>query len=156
MPFIVDYTPAGAVGGLAYGSGKAATKSAAQAETMRFVRDLVLEQIRDKQKQQQQKEAEDRMTVSGVEGAVSDPIKLGFVVSDIRIVANKKFIAKNPAIKKFFELFTLPLGDINAQNTRMNEGEKSQKDIERHVDEWIADNTDTWNGWLEEARKAAM
>ena len=100
--------------------------------------------------------AKDRMTVSGVQGAVTDPIKLGFVVSDIRIVANKKFTESNPAAKKFFEVFTLPLADINAQNARMNEGEKSQKDIEKHVDEWIGKNTDKWNGWLEAARKAAM
>lgn len=99
--------------------------------------------------------AVDRMTVSGIEGAVSDPIKLGFVVSDIRVVANKKFVAKNPAAKKFFEALTLPLIDINEQNTRMNGGEKSQKDIERHVDEWISKNTDLWNGWLAEARNAA-
>jgi glycine betaine/proline transport system substrate-binding protein len=37
----------------------------------------------------------------------------------------------------------------------MNEGEKSQKDIETHVDEWIAKNQDKWNGWIEEARMAA-
>lgn len=102
-----------------------------------------------------QKSAVDRMTVSGVEGAVSDPVKLGFVVADIRIVANKKTMEENPAAKKFFEVFTLPLGDINAQNTKMNEGEKSAKDIDRHVDEWIANNQDKWNGWLEEARNAA-
>ena len=99
---------------------------------------------------------EDRMTVSDVSGAVSDPVKLGFVASDIRVVANKDFLAANPAAKRFFELFTLPLEDINAQNTRMNEGEKSDKDIERHADEWIADNQETWNMWLEEARNAAM
>jgi len=102
-----------------------------------------------------QKSAVDRMTVSGIEGAVSDPIKLGFVVSDIRIVANKKFTEANPAATKFFEVFTLPLGDINEQNTKMNEGEKSQKDIERHVSEWIAKNQATWDGWLAEARAAA-
>ena len=102
-----------------------------------------------------QKAAVDRMTVSGIEGAVTDPIKLGFVVSDIRIVTNKQFIKKNPAAKKFFEIFTIPLNDINEQNTRMNEGEKSQKDIERHVDEWIAKNQAKWDGWLDEARKAA-
>lgn len=96
----------------------------------------------------------DRMEVSGVEGAVSDPIKLGFVVSDVQIVANKKFMAENPAATKFFELFTLSLTDINEQNTRMNEGEKSQKDIERHADEWIAKNRATWDSWLDEARKA--
>lgn len=103
-----------------------------------------------------QKSAVDRMTVSGVEGAVTDPVKLGFVVSDIRIVANKEFIEANPAAKKFFEVFTLVLNDINEQNNRMNEGEKSQLDIERHVDDWIAKNTSRWNGWLEEARKAAQ
>jgi glycine betaine/proline transport system substrate-binding protein len=102
-----------------------------------------------------QKTAEERMTVSGVEGAVSDPIKLGFVVSDIQIVANKKFIEKNPAAEKFFEVFSLPLPDINEQNTLMNEGQKSQKDIEKHVEAWIAKNKDKWNGWLAEARKAA-
>jgi len=100
--------------------------------------------------------AVDRMTVSGIEGAVTDPLKAGFVVSDIRVVANKKFIEANPAAKRFFEVFTLPLEDINEQNTRMNAGEKSQKDIEGHVDEWIEANTDTWNGWIEEAQKAAM
>lgn len=101
-----------------------------------------------------QKDSVDRMTVSDVEGAVTDPIKLGFVVSDIRIVANKKFVAENPAVKKFFEVFNLPLVDINAQNTKMNEGEKSQKDIERHVDEWITNNQDKWKSWLEQARQA--
>ncbi len=97
----------------------------------------------------------DRMSVSEVEGAVSAPINLGFVVSDIQIVANKAFMEKNPAAKKFFEVFALPLSDISGQNTLMNEGEKSQKDIERHVADWIGKNEAKWNGWLEEARKAA-
>lgn len=97
----------------------------------------------------------DRMTVSDIEGAVTNPVKLGFVVSDIQIVANKKFIDDNPAAKRFFEVFSMPLGDVNEQNTKMNEGEKSQKDIERHVDEWIAKNQEKWNAWLSEARSAA-
>ena len=98
----------------------------------------------------------DRMTVTGVEGSVTDTLKAGFVVSDIQVVANKKFLADNPAAAKFLEVFTLPLVDISAQNTRMNEGEKSDKDIAMHADEWIAANQDTWNGWLEAARKAAQ
>ena len=84
-----------------------------------------------------------------------NPIKAGFVVSDIQVVANKKFLKANPAAKRFFEVFTLPLSDINVQNTKMQDGEKSQEDIERHAKEWIAANQDTWNGWLEDARKAA-
>ena len=81
--------------------------------------------------------------------------KAGFVVSDIQVVANKEFLEENPAAKRFFEVFTLPLGDINAQNTKMQNGEKSQEDIERHAQEWIAANQEKWNGWLDEARAAA-
>lgn len=99
--------------------------------------------------------AVDRMTVSGVEGAVSNPLKAGFVVSDIRCVANRKFLAANPAAAKFLEEFTLSLSDISEQNTRMNEGEKSEKDIARHADEWIARHQDLWNKWLTAAREAA-
>jgi len=102
-----------------------------------------------------QEAGKDRMTVSGIEGAVTDPLKAGFVVSDIQVVANKKFLAENPAAKRFFEVFTLPLSDINEQNTKMQNGEKSQEDIERHAQEWIAANKEKWNGWLGEARAAA-
>ncbi len=102
-----------------------------------------------------QKKSLERMTVSGVEGAVSDPAKLGFVAADIQVVANTKFVEKNPAVKKFFELFSLPLSDINEQNTKMQDGEKSAKDIKRHVDEWIAKNQEKWNTWLEAARQVA-
>lgn len=93
--------------------------------------------------------------VTGIEGAVSDPLRPGFVVYDITVVANKKFLAANPAAATFLEGFTLPLADVSAQNTRMNEGEKSDKDIAKHVDEWIAANQDVWNGWLKAAREAA-
>ncbi|HEY5672351.1 MAG TPA: glycine betaine/L-proline ABC transporter substrate-binding protein ProX [Malonomonas sp.] len=103
-----------------------------------------------------QKPQVERLTVSGIEGAVSDPIKLGFVVADIQIVANSEFLTKNPAAKEFFKVFTLPLGDINEQNTKMQNGEKSSKDIDRHVKEWIKKNQATWDGWLEAARNAAM
>ncbi len=102
-----------------------------------------------------QKAGEERMTQSGIEGAVTDPIKLGFVVSDIRIVANKKFLDQNPAAKKFFEVFTLPLEDINGQNLRMNEGENSKRQIEQHAREWIEKNKETWDSWLKAARQAA-
>lgn len=103
-----------------------------------------------------QKGGEENMTVKGIEGAISDPVKLGFIVNDIQIVANKKFLTENPAAKKFLEIFQLPLADINEQNTRMENGEKSQKDIERHADEWVAKHRAQWDQWLAEARKAAM
>ncbi|MFW6243552.1 MAG: glycine betaine ABC transporter substrate-binding protein, partial [Desulfovibrionales bacterium] len=96
------------------------------------------------------------MVATGVEGAVTDPLKMGFVANDIAIVANKDFLSNNPAAAKFFEVIQLPLPDIAAQNIKMFEGEDRQKDIERHVDEWIAKNTSTWDAWLNDAKLAAV
>lgn len=95
------------------------------------------------------------MVATGVEGAVTDPLKMGFVANDIAIVANKDFLSKNPAAAKFFEVIQLPLPDIAAQNIKMFEGEDRQRDIERHVDEWIAKNKSTWESWLNDAKLAA-
>lgn len=97
----------------------------------------------------------DKMVASGIVGAVSDPIKLGFVINDIRIVANKEFVEANPAAKKLFEVFEVSVADISAQNAKMKNGENKMEDIERHVDEWIAANPKTWQSWLEQARAAA-
>ena len=36
----------------------------------------------------------------------------------------------------------------------MFEGENKQRDIERHVDEFIADNQDQWDAWLAAAKAA--
>lgn len=98
----------------------------------------------------------DAMTASGIKGAVSDPIDLGFVVNDIRIVARKKFVEENPAAKKFFELLEIPLIDINEQNTRMEDGEDSQDQIDGQAREWIQKNQETWDAWMKEAKAAAM
>ena len=98
---------------------------------------------------------EDRMVASGIEGAVSDPIKLGFITNDIRIVANKNFVKENPAARKLFEIFKVSVEDISAQNARMKNGEDTQEDIDRHADQWIKAHRKTWNSWLEQARHAA-
>ena len=97
----------------------------------------------------------EKMTQKDIKGAVTNPIKLGYVASDIRIVANKKFANENPSIKRFFELFTIPLSDINEQNTKMISGEKSQKHIDRHADEWIEKNRTTWDRWMKNAKSVA-
>jgi len=102
-----------------------------------------------------QKKNEDLMTLTGIEGTVTDEWKSGYVATDIRAVANKKFMAANPAAAKFLEVFSLPVSDINAQNVKMQDGEKSESDIEQHVQDWIKANQDKWNGWLAEARAAA-
>ncbi|MBP0021427.1 MAG: glycine betaine/L-proline ABC transporter substrate-binding protein ProX [Cyanobacteria bacterium SBLK] len=76
---------------------------------------------------------------------------LGFAIERIMITANKEFLAANPAAKQLFELIEIPLEDINAQHLKIREGEDSLEDINRHAEEWIAQNQDLFDGWIEEA-----
>ena len=79
----------------------------------------------------------------------------GFVVNKQQIVANRAFAEKNPAAAKLFQVMKLPISDINAQNNRMAQGEKTAADIERHTDSWIKAHQKTFDGWLAQARAAA-
>ncbi len=102
-----------------------------------------------------QKQFEEATVVEGVAGCVDDPCEMGWPGNDIRPVANNKFLEENPAAKRLFEVMEIPLEDIFAQNARMYEGEDSEDDIERHAEEWIERNRETFDGWLDEARQAA-
>jgi glycine betaine/proline transport system substrate-binding protein len=103
-----------------------------------------------------QAEFEDETVVEGVEGCVADPCDMGWPANDIRTVANNDFLEANPAAKRLFEVAEIPLADIFEQNARMFEGEDSEDDLRRHAEEWIEANRDLVDGWLEEARNAAM
>jgi len=76
---------------------------------------------------------------------------LGFVVDQMRIAANREFVEANPAAAKLFEMVAIPIDDINAQNMLIQEGENTPEDIERHVDEWIANNQELFDSWVEQA-----
>jgi glycine betaine/proline transport system substrate-binding protein len=102
-----------------------------------------------------QKPFVDYMTVSGLDGAVTDPLTLGWVPNDIRVAANTQFLENNPAAKKLFELMSVAFSDINKQNEKMFKGEDDQEDVERHATEWIKENKDTWMYWQRKAREAA-
>jgi glycine betaine/proline transport system substrate-binding protein len=102
-----------------------------------------------------QKPFEEALTATGIEGSVSDPLKMGFVANNIRIVANNEFLSHNPAAQRFFELFDIEVNDIAQQNYLMHQGEDDDSDIQRHVSDWIEENRETWDGWIEEAKAAA-
>ena len=102
-----------------------------------------------------QKQYEKDTTVKGVAGCVSDPCKMGWPANDLRPVVNNEFMKKNPAAKKLFEVVRIPLGDIFAQNAKMQAGENKAADVERHADEWVAKNRALYDGWLAAARDAA-
>ncbi len=93
---------------------------------------------------------------TGIPGCVNDPCDLGYPPNDIKVVANSEFLAANPAAAKLFEIVTIPLQDIADQNVLMTiEGENTEADIERHAQEWLDENREQVEAWLEEARAAA-
>ena len=99
--------------------------------------------------------ATEETTHAGIKGCVDDPCALGWKANDIRPLANKDFLAANPAVETLLKEARIPVADIFAQNARMNAGEDEPKDIVRHASEWIEANAERVNGWLEAARAAA-
>ncbi|GHA31282.1 glycine betaine ABC transporter substrate-binding protein [Devosia pacifica] len=89
----------------------------------------------------------------GIEACVADPCSMGFVANDIVPVVNSAFLEENPAVSTLLNAVEVPLSDIFAQNAAMNEGDD---DIEAQAADWIENNRDAVDGWLEDARSAAM
>jgi glycine betaine/proline transport system substrate-binding protein len=69
-------------------------------------------------------------------------------------VVNSEFLEANPAVRALLEEMRIPLDDIFAQNARMHDGESSQEDIERHAQEWIENNREAFDRWIETAKAA--
>lgn len=91
-----------------------------------------------------------------VDTAMPDGSNTGFQANNQRIVANREFAEENPAAAKLFSIMEISSNDISAENLLMRDGEDSEKDIERHAEEWIKAHQETFDGWIAEARKAAM
>ena len=88
---------------------------------------------------------EDSTTVEGIGN-------LGFAVNTQHVIANTAWLDENPAAGKWFELLEIPIGDINAQNMLVNEGEKSDEQIRQHARDWIEANRVQWDSWIAEAK----
>ncbi len=104
-----------------------------------------------------QKNLEKYTSLKNVKGCAGghNPCKLGWPANDIRPVANKAFLKKNPAIKKLFEEMRIPIKAIYAQNAQMNAGADKPKDISHQADQWIAAHQKEFNRWIKQAEAAA-
>ncbi|NEP02676.1 MAG: glycine betaine/L-proline ABC transporter substrate-binding protein ProX [Symploca sp. SIO2E9] len=83
-----------------------------------------------------------------------DGINLGFPVDNIRILVNNKFLEANPAAKRWFELVNISIEDVNKQQKLVHDGEDSLEEIYAHAQEWIEENQELFDSWVEEAREA--
>ncbi|MCZ2721946.1 glycine betaine/L-proline ABC transporter substrate-binding protein ProX [Marinomonas sp. 15G1-11] len=77
---------------------------------------------------------------------------LGFAVDQVKSVLNKEFAEENPVATKFLSLVQISAADESAQNLRMQDGEKSMKDIKRHAQEWIHEHQTTFDSWIAESK----
>lgn len=102
-----------------------------------------------------QKDLEDATVMEGVTGCVDDPCEMGWPANDIRVVVNNDFLEDNPAARKLFEVASVSLSDIAAENDLMYEGENSDGDVIRHAEEWITENQATFDSWIDAAMAAA-
>ena len=84
-----------------------------------------------------------------------DGKNLGLPKGDQGIVANKKFLENNPVAKKWFELIEISVADMNAESLRIKNGEDKPEDILRHAQEWVKNNQQKYDSWLELARQEA-
>ena len=93
----------------------------------------------------------------GVEAETTfDGKNLGFAVDSMYTLARDEFVENNPAAAKLLEVARIDIGDINAQNKLMSDGEDSSEAIDGHVDAWIEAHRAEYDSWLEAARAAAQ
>ena len=83
-----------------------------------------------------------------VPNATKSKLNMGFGVNDIRAAANVDFLKANPKVEKMLKKASIPLADIAEQNLKMNAGEKSEKAIKKHAEDWIKANQSTFDSWI--------
>ncbi len=90
-----------------------------------------------------------------IDTSTPDGHNRGFQVNSIRVMANKNFLAKNPAAERLFEVMELPLEDVNEAILKQRDGEDTIEQIRAHAEQWVADHVDEFGAWVEEAKSAA-
>lgn len=90
-----------------------------------------------------------------IDTSVTGGRNFGYAANNVRIMASKKFLDANPAAKRLFELVTIPLNDVSAQNLIMHNGEDKPEDVRKHAEKWVNDHKAEYDGWVKEALKAS-
>jgi glycine betaine/proline transport system substrate-binding protein len=85
-----------------------------------------------------------------------DGKNLGFPINTMRVVANKRFLDKNPAARKLFEVMTIPVADVNAQNWELHQGKTSYDDVLASARTWVANHQQQFDDWITQATKAVQ
>lgn len=86
--------------------------------------------------------------------SLSNGKNYGFNVNSMRIVANASVEKQHPDVAKLFEVMSVSVNDVSAQNSLVRDGQNSLEDINRHVDLWIKAHQSQFDGWVQKAQAA--
>jgi glycine betaine/proline transport system substrate-binding protein len=78
----------------------------------------------------------------------------GFNVNHQKIVANASVRTNHKDIAKLFDIVKLSVNDVSGQNMLMANGQNKEKDIKKHTQMWIKNNSAKVNTWIKEAQAA--
>ncbi len=87
--------------------------------------------------------------------ANNDTCQLGWIAADILVTANTEFVEANPAAAELFSQVQLSVLDVSLANVAQSGGADTNEAIRGLAADWIADNRDQVDGWLDAARAAA-
>ena len=98
-------------------------------------------------------EGQDGVSAVG-DACTKAPCTTMFTPSDIVVTANKDFLAANPAAASLLENFELDALAVAVQAVAIDAGANSEAEIKSAAAEWIADNRDRIDPWIEAALAA--
>ena len=81
--------------------------------------------------------------------------QMGWVAADILASANNDFLDANPAAAELLRQVTISVIDVSLANVEQSAGKDTEADIAQLAAEWIADNREDVDGWIEAAKSAA-
>ena len=98
-------------------------------------------------------EGQDGVSAVG-DACTNDPCTTMFTPSDIVVTANNDFLAANPAAASLLENFELDALAVAVQAVAIDAGADSEAQIKAAAAEWIANNRDRIDPWIEAALTA--
>lgn len=92
--------------------------------------------------------------VNGVKGCAggADPCRMAMSSWNWAAVANKDFVAANPAIKTLIQNVKFPLATWSGWEFSINKNGASSALVTKMADDWIAANKADFDGWISAAR----
>ena len=98
-------------------------------------------------------EGQDGLSAVG-DACTNDPCTTMFTPSDIVVTANKEFLSANPAAASLLESFELDPLAVAVQAVAIDAGADSDAEIKAAAVEWVANNRDQIDPWIEAALAA--